>query len=196
MAPDYWAVRGWTSTVEKLHLNADVAFFGNSITWASNFETLFKEDSLLIIELGYPGDNIEGMIRRMDMLQSCNPHKIFIMAGINGLNHQTPDQFSTLYEQLIDSVQTRIPKAKLYLESILPVNNRMKEGIATNEQILIANKCIQKIAKAHNAQYVDLHRLYYKNGEMSERFTTDGLHLKQEAYKLWAKEIHKYVITN
>ena len=42
----------------------------------------------------------------------------------------------------------------------------MKEGIATNEQILIANKCIQKIAKAHNAQYVDLHRLYYKNGEM------------------------------
>ena len=35
---DYWSIRGWTNTLEKLHLDMDVVFFGNSITCGSSFE--------------------------------------------------------------------------------------------------------------------------------------------------------------
>ena len=37
---DYWCIRGWTNTLEKLHLDVDVVFFGNSITRGSSFEKL------------------------------------------------------------------------------------------------------------------------------------------------------------
>lgn len=29
---NYWAKVGWTNTLEKLNINADIVFFGNSIT--------------------------------------------------------------------------------------------------------------------------------------------------------------------
>ena len=38
---DYWSIQGWTNTLEKLHLDMDVVFFGNSITRGSCFEEYF-----------------------------------------------------------------------------------------------------------------------------------------------------------
>ena len=107
-APDYWAVRGWANTVKKLDLKVDIAFFGNSITYFSNFDECYKKDSVSIINLGYPGDNIEGMIRRVDMLKSCNPQKVFLMAGINGLEAQPIEKFKELYTELLDSIQKEV----------------------------------------------------------------------------------------
>lgn len=181
------------NTVEKLHLDIDVAFYGNSITYASNFDEIFAADSLSLINLGYPGDNILGMINRLDMLEACHPNKIFLMAGINGLKDQSPDEFSLQYEQLVDSIQYRLPNAKILLESILPVNPTMKMGIATNHQILTANDSIRAIAHRKKLIYINLHNLYVEDGIMATQYTTDGLHLKPEAYKIWADEIYKYI---
>ena len=38
---DYWCIRGWTNTLEKLHLDVDVVFFGNSLICGSSFENYF-----------------------------------------------------------------------------------------------------------------------------------------------------------
>ena len=54
-SPDYWARVGWTNTIEKLHSNFDIAFFGNSITRGSDFQLEFTDKK--IINLGYSGDN-------------------------------------------------------------------------------------------------------------------------------------------
>ncbi|MBO7119021.1 MAG: hypothetical protein J6W03_01720 [Bacteroidaceae bacterium] len=48
---DYYCIGGWTNTLEKLHLNVDVVFFGNSITRGSSFEKFFPNVS--ICNLGY-----------------------------------------------------------------------------------------------------------------------------------------------
>lgn len=194
--PDYWAVRGWANTVKKLHLTVDAAFFGNSITCGSSFEEYFAADSLNIINLGYPGDNIQGMLNRIDMLVSVHPKKVFVMAGINGLKEQTLDEFRKEYGILITAIKDSLPDAKIYLESILPVNTEMRLGknIADNKKIIEANKLIGVIARERHCAYVDLHRLYVKNGEMPEALTRDGVHLKPECYDRWAKAIHKYLL--
>lgn len=46
-APDYWARNGWTNTLQKLDYDADIAFFGNSITCMSNFQKSFPDKKSL-----------------------------------------------------------------------------------------------------------------------------------------------------
>lgn len=130
------------------------------------------------------------------MLQACHPRKVFLMAGTNGLKDQSLTEFQSIYTQLVDSIHTRLPQSQIFLQSILPVNHEyaepdMRKGFASNEEILDANKNICKIAKQKHITYIDLHYLYFENGMMAERYTRDGIHLKLEAYQLWADEIHK-----
>lgn len=40
---DYKARIGWENTIEKLHIDFDVAFFGNSITYGSDFQKAFPD---------------------------------------------------------------------------------------------------------------------------------------------------------
>ena len=44
--PDYWCIRGWNNTLDKLELDVDVVFYGNSITCGSSFQDYFPEVSI------------------------------------------------------------------------------------------------------------------------------------------------------
>lgn len=196
--PDYWAVTSWENTVEKLHLNSDIVFYGNSITMGSAFEDVFASDSLLIVNLGYVGDDIKGLTMRHKMVKACNPKKLFLMAGINGLKYQTLDEFRSLYSNLLDTLVANNPKTKIFIQSILPINmgfdnENIKKYCPTNEKIIRANNIIRDIANCKRLDYIDLHSLYYENGEMPERLTRDGIHLKPEAYQIWADAIRPYI---
>ncbi len=189
---DYWSIRGWTNTLEKLHLDMDVVFFGNSITCGSSFEKYFP--NVKICNLGYPGDNTDGMLLRTKQIKAVNPEKVFIMAGINGLHIQTEKVFTEKYATMVDSIKLAVPTAKIYLQSILPVNPSMKAGKGFNkEKIARCNELVQKIAEQKGCVYIDLYRLYAVDGIMPEELTRDGVHLYPKAYDRWAKEIKKYI---
>lgn len=84
---DYYCISGWTNTLNKLNYDADVVFFGNSITRGGDFQDYFTD--VKTCNLGYPGDNMDGMMLRMGQIKAVNPEKVFVMAGINGLQSQT-----------------------------------------------------------------------------------------------------------
>lgn len=189
---DYWSIRGWTNTIEKLHLDADVVFFGNSITYDSRFEEYFPNVS--ICNLGYPGDNTDGMLLRVDQIKAVKPEKVFVMAGINGLHVQTEQIFTEKYQTMVDSIKNAVPTAKIYLQSILPVNPSMKAAKVFNkEKIAKCNDIVRKIAEQKRCIYVDLYNLYAVDGIMPEKLTRDGVHLYPKAYDIWANEIKKYI---
>lgn len=154
-APDYWAIRGWTNTLQKMSYDADICFLGNSITYASNFQTYFTDKK--IVELGYPGDTMIGMMRRMDMLRAVCPEKVFLMAGINDLANQSMDmdEFAERYNVLVDSITNACPHAEVYLESILPVN-RSHRMYRNCDRIIQANQIITRIAGEKGMIYIDL----------------------------------------
>ena len=189
---DYLCIQGWTNTLEKLHLDVDIVFFGNSITYGSCFEKYFPDVS--ICNLGYPGDDIDGMLFRVGQIKAVNPEQVFVMAGINGLEVQTEQVFSEKYAIMVDSIKRAIPTAKIYLQSILPVNQSMKAGMAFNkEKIAKFNDIIQNISEQKGCVYVNLYRLYAINGIMPKVLTTDGIHLFPKSYDRWAGEIRKYI---
>lgn len=190
--PNYWCIQGWTNTLEKMNIDFDVVFFGNSITEGSSFHKYFTSTS--ICNLGFPGDNLDGMMLRVNQIKAVNPKKIFIMAGINGLNLQTIGVFEEKYERLVKAIKESNPHSTLHLQSILPVNNSIApKYVCSNEKIVNANEIIKKIAHNNNCIYIDVHQLYVKDGEMNASFSRDGVHLLPESYDAWANLLKPYM---
>lgn len=189
--PDFYCIRGWTNTLKKLNIDCDVVFFGNSITAGSSFHEYFPNVS--ICNLGYPGDELDGMLLRIGQIKAVNPEKIFIMAGINGLYMQSLLVFEDKYEKLLKAIKKENPLAKIYLQSILPVNNNVKKYNCDNNKIIDANNIIQSIAKENNCCYIDIHKLYFNNGELDKKYTKDGVHLKHEYYNMWGDLLKTYI---
>lgn len=188
--PDYYACIGWANTIAKLHRDFDVAFLGNSITFQSDFQSVFPQIS--IINLGYPGDNLKGMKRRITMLENPSFKKIFIMAGTNDLIVNDVETYRADYIQLIETIKARLPQTKIYLQSVLPSNHgfNTKFDYAPNEKVRQANKMVEVIADSLDCDYINLFDLYVGNdGELPAEFTTDGVHLTQNAYKIWIEAV-------
>jgi lysophospholipase L1-like esterase len=134
------------------------------------------------------------MLLRTNQIKAVNPEKVFVMAGINGLLIQTEQKFTEKYATLVDSIKLAVPTAKIYLQSILPVNPSMKSGIVfKKEKIARCNEIIRNIAKQKGCVYIDLYKLYAIDGIMPEELTPDGVHLYPKAYDRWAEEIKKYI---
>lgn len=188
---DYWCIKGWTNTLNKLDYDADVVFFGNSITCGGNFQDYFP--NVKTCNLGYPGDNMDGMMLRVPQIKAVSPEKVFVMAGINGLQMQTDDVFEKKYQQMVDSIKKTVPEAEVYLQSILPVNYSKTNAYASKGKIRDANEVISRIAQRSGCFYVDLYSLYEKDGEMPQELTRDGVHLFPEAYDRWMEEIRRYI---
>lgn len=106
------------------------------------------------------------------------------MAGINGLERQSDSEFEIQYRVLVDSLREASPYSKIYLQSILPVNNNdFKKSYCNNEKIIRANNIIKRIATDRiECEYVDLWSKYQINNAMPQELTKDGIHLKPEAY--------------
>ena len=192
--PDYWAVKGWENTMKQLNYKADIAFFGNSITYYGEFQRVYADKD--VVNLGYPGDNIDGMVRRIETLKAVNPDKVFLMAGINGLKNMELEIFAKKYNQLVDSVRKALPHAQIYLQSILPVSKDRERDYGTNTKIMEANSSIRRIAGERHCTYIDLHSLYINDGKMPDSLTEDGIHLCDKAYDRWYKHEERYIYDN
>jgi len=188
---DYWCIQGWNNSFQKLGVDFDVVFYGNSITRGSDFREYFP--SVSICNLGYPGDNMDGMMLRIPSIQGVHPKKVFVMAGINGLHLQPKDVFTEKYDKLVSALCDSLPGTQIFLQSILPVNNTdFGKYVGDNDKIKWANTVIEQIAENHNCTYVDLFNEYAVNDEMPKELSRDGVHLLPHAYEKWARVIEPY----
>ncbi len=190
--PDYWARTSWANTIAKLHSEFDIAFFGNSITRGSDFQSAFPDKR--IINLGYSGDNIIGMRHRVSMLKKANPKKIFLMAGTNDIFHINPDELIERYTQLLTVIQDSLPQSRIYIQSILPMNPSMKRGAPDDTKIRLANKNLKELADSKSIPFINLYDKYATtDGILPSKFTKDGIHLYPQYYDKWAEAIRQYV---
>lgn len=187
MRDDKECVMSWNNCIKKLDMQADVVFFGDSHTAYGDWQRAFPE--IKSINLGYMGEDTKGMLRRVEVIQSVHPRKVFLMAGLNGLGDQTADGFESAYCTLVDSILSAVPDAELYIENILPVN----DDVYLNNKVIEANRIIQKIAEERKLTYVDLYSLYAVNSELPTDVTYDGVHLKTEAYDLWYESVNPFI---
>lgn len=186
---DNGCVDSWNNCVKKLDMKVDAVFFGDSHTAGGDWHRAFPD--IKSINLGYIGEDVKGMLRRVEAIAAVHPKKVFLMVGINGLKYQSLDDFEFWFAAVVDSIRAAVPEAELYTESILPVTGY--SDYCDNGKVKEANDIVRKIAIDRNIPYIDLYSEYAHDGALPDTLSYDGLHLKPEAYSTWYECVEKLV---
>jgi len=195
LADKYWEQR--VSLFDHLPVTEnDIIFLGNSITDGGNFEELFNRKD--VKNRGIRSDVIPGVQKRLEQVVKGHPKKIFLLIGINDISHGlSVDKLAERYEALVNEILTRSPRTRLYLQSIMPINNDygVYKNLKGKESVVKEfNKRIKDIAAGKGLTYVDLWpALADKNGCLKRRFTNDGLHLTGPGYRAWTDTLRPYL---
>jgi lysophospholipase L1-like esterase len=172
-----------------------IIFIGDSITEQCNWSELF--DNPEILNRGIGGDVLEGVAKRLEFLKTSEPAALFLMIGINNMNRGDPnDEIFLEYKLLVEKIEDYNPSTKLFLQSILPINQKLFIGIpiASNESIESLNQNIQKLAENMGAVYVNLYSHFLNTeGELDKKYSNDGLHLSCKGYILWKEIVNNYI---
>ena len=101
-----------------------------------------------------------------------------------------PISFVLYIAEIIDRIHEKRPKAKIYLESLLPVNRSEDEkinhdtvGRRTNETIQSINEKLESYAEENDIEFINLYDEFTdENGELALKYTEEGLHLSNLGY--------------
>ena len=194
-ADEYWDQK--TSLFDVLPVTSDdIVFLGNSITDGGEFAELF--DMPNIKNRGIRSDVITGVEKRLTQVTSGHPAKIFLLIGINDVSHGlTVDQLATRYERLVKKIREQTPDTKLYIQSVMPINNDFNryKNLKGREKVIPAlNRRLQTIAAQTGAEYVALTKTRESTpNKLNPRYTNDGLHLNGPGYRAWTRAIQHLV---
>jgi lysophospholipase L1-like esterase len=174
----------------------DIIFLGNSITQGAEWSELFGD--LRIKNRGISGDFTEGIVHRMDEVINRKPSKVFLLIGVNDLSRNiTPDSIVKNIRWIAAQLKLGSPASKLYVQSILPVNNlygKFTTHTGKGDLIKQVNKQLKNIAIDGEFTFVDLFPSFCDAvGKMNVQYSNDGLHLYGDGYLLWKNLLFPYV---
>lgn len=178
------------------YLKTNIIFLGDSITDEGEWTELL--DNPNIMNRGISGDTTDGVLNRLEQIIKSRPQKIFLMIGINDLvfKNKSIENILENYKQILHELKTNIPETKVLIQSVLPVNNQIKDYY-NNENILVLNMGLKKLSQAFQYEYIDIYpRLADSTNQLDTRYTLDGLHLNGQGYLVWKKVIEQYVNQN
>lgn len=190
-APKDFTLLSWNRSIEQMEYDADIVFFGDSLTSRINFQKAYPDKK--IINLGLSGDNLTQMKSRAYIISNLSPEKIFIMGGVNSLDDLSIEKASSLYREILDIISEGNPSAEIIIESILPIAKSAYSRKLTNDSIISMNRSLQAICNEYGLHYVDLYSVYEEDGFLNPSHTEDGVHLISESEYLWIDKIRSFV---
>ena len=175
---------------------ADIVMLGNSLTDGAEWNELLGNRH--VKNRGIVGDIIQGLVDRLEPILEGKPKKLFILSGVNDVSHDVDgDSIGRVMEKLIVMVKQRCPRTKIYLQSMLPINNdfgRYKRLTGKEQVVLDGNRALQEVAQRQHVTWIDLFPLFADDeGKLRRDLTNDGLHLLGNGYLIWRDAILPYV---
>ena len=122
-----------------------------------------------------------------------------MLIGINDIGRgATTDSIVEGISKIIDKIQYQSPNTKIYLQSILPLNDSfgMFDGHTKHwKEIKPLNKRLENLAKFKQVTYIDLYSEFVTLGsdKLNPEYTNDGLHLMGKGYMKWAEIVSPYI---
>lgn len=183
-------LQAWTNSFKQMGTIADVVFFGDSLTFYGDFSQVFP--GKVVCNLGLRGDTIEGMIDRVEQVKILSPKAVFLMAGINNVSLFGGDAFGDIYDSLLTKMRIELHDTTVFIQTLLPVNDRDFSISCNNEQIVSCNASIKRVANKNNMASIDLFSLFEQDGYLPKAKTFDGIHLYEKSYLSWYNRLKKY----
>ena len=169
-------------------------FVGDRYTEGLNFEDLDYHYTKLV-DTNY---TTEDVLNEIDSIYRYNPSKVFIELGIVDLKNGAESiDIVTNLSEIIDGIKKNRTYAKIYVESIYPINTEIEgfEGEA-NERIVNLNKLIKELAKDKDVEYIDVYNKLVLYDKLNTEYTEDGESLNEQGYEQVWNLLRKVVDEN
>ncbi|MFQ4146669.1 GDSL-type esterase/lipase family protein [Chlorogloeopsis sp. ULAP02] len=173
---------------------SEIIMLGDSITDEGEWIELLG--NINVKNRGISGDTIERILYRLSIIISSQPKQIFLMIGINDLinSRKSVTEILERYQEILKEFQEKTPYTEIFIQSVLPVNNKIYIYWQDNKNVINLNLGLQKLAQNFHYQYIDLFsQLLDSENQLNAKYTVDGLHLNGSAYLIWKSAIEKYV---
>jgi acyl-CoA thioesterase I len=197
--------------------NAEIVFFGDSITWywslgGGKGQAVWKDAYARYnpINMGNSGDITPVMLSRvthgnLDFAKGQEPKLAVLLCGTNNfvvtqsaggkvqwdLGADCPPKDVAAGARAIAQVyRRRLPRTRVIMMGILPVSNQTKW--AKCQQVNAINTALTY--NTNEVVYLDLQdRFLLADGSISKKLFTDGTHLTEEGYRIWAQSLEPLV---
>lgn len=201
-----WSYDEWVSQLER-EANAvsstspdDLSILlGDSISLWFPHDLLPTETTWL--NQGISGEGSVGLLQRLDLIAATSPDIIYLMIGINDLLRDVGDDtLLANQQQIIQDLKVMHPDATIVVQTILPhASDRITwEGKSqllaiSNDRIQDLNRRLAIIAQNEDVEYLDLQPMFSDaDGNLRVDLTTDGLHLNDNGYRVWASALQMH----
>ena len=175
---------GGRSTGQK---NQTIAMVGDSITRRTDWDSLLRRH---VNNWGVDGRVVNELIQDMESYLQTPIDKWFIMIGTNDILDSHPGFIASGLSQVIDKIKSKQPNSKIYIESILP-----QDSASRNSVIEDVNNQINILCNSKGVVFINLYPLFIQDGVINPKYTSDGLHLSDSGYNVWANAIMNYVLS-
>ncbi len=186
-----------TKTKIKQIVSENILFLGDSITHRYDLNKYYKNKH--IVNSGEEGNLTSNILDNMeDRVYRYNPSKVFLLIGTNDIAwEKSPDEIVDNISKIVDNIKSNRKNAAIYVESIYPTNNEVKQsnaGIRSNDKIDRTNEKIEQLCKNEDITYIDINSsLKNDNGKLKEEYSEDGLHISDKGYEIITDIIKKYI---
>jgi lysophospholipase L1-like esterase len=170
--------------------SGSIVFLGDSQLEQAEWHEVFG-DSPPVLNRGISGEYTAGVLERLPEILRHKPLKIFLLVGVNDLFFgKTIAEVETDYRAIVQRIRSESSETELYLLSLFPVNNAVRDIGMQNTSIQALNTRIRQIAQDFALQYIDLYTpLTDADGNLAAKFTDDGLHINGLGYVVLKNEL-------
>ena len=182
-----------------------IVFLGDSITSRYDLSKYYKRYN--VVNSGIGGNQTTDILNDLDnRVYKYNPTKVFLLIGTNDFFDDRSNEYIVgNIKKIVNDINDKRPNAKVYLESIYPVNNSDDEKInkemvydRDNKIIKDINKELKKFCDNKKVcTYIDIYNhLLDDDGNLKLEYTRDGLHVSDEAYNIITDILMPYIKVN
>lgn len=167
---------------------------------SSSVELFFRDRDLLpgwlTLNRGISGDRIgltdTGILHRLqESVFDCNPAHVFIVNGRNDLGHTvregspSAEEIAACYRKVVERILRGVPGVRVHIVSCFPTRDKYE---AMAPLVAKYDARLEQIAEDLEVNYIDVYsRLVGEDGLLRPEYSSDGLHVKGEAYEIWAE---------
>ena len=177
-----------SKNISDIKHNENIVFLGDSITDFYPIDSIYMD--LPIVKSGISGYTTEDILSRMDeMVYQYNPTSVFLLIGTNDIMYggdSTKEATIENIEKIISNIKSNRKKAKIYLESIYPVNYSVNPSVVRkrdNNIINEMNDTLKEYCKKNNVTFINMSKeLQDEKGNFDAKYTDDGIHPNNLGY--------------
>ena len=180
----------------------NIVFLGDSITDWYDLGKYYKGSN--VVNSGMAGNQTKNLLDQIEKrVYIYNPTKVFILIGTNDIvdSTRTNEEIADNIEEMVKKIQKNRSNAKIYVESIYPVNNTDNSKVdktvvkkRTNKRIKEINNLIKKMCQNKKVTYIHMYdELIDSEGTLNLEYTRDGLHMNDKGYEKVTNKIKKYI---